>query len=229
MALESAGTVLFDATLDLSGGTLALIGDRISLGDTSGVTEGLALSNAQLATLALDSLVLSSRSTIDLYGAIDFRTGEMSLRGRALRGFGDGGAQLSAGSTLRFAGLTANDAYDAGTGTGSLSLSARDVELDGGYAAFTGFNRVAVAAQNDISLRGRGQLDASADLSFRAQRLTAESGATRAVTSRGDSNICRRARVTPIGTAMRSARACRSMPHPSCSALEPICIRECSI
>ena len=187
VALKSAGTVLFDAALDLSGGTLALIGDRISLGDTSGITEGLALSNAQLATLALDSLVLSSRNTIDLYGTIDFRAGEMSVaRARAAR-FRRRTSATLCGFDPSVRGVDGERlVYDAGTGTGSLSLSAKGRRSrEGGYAAFTGFNRVVVTAQNDIALRGRGQIDASADLSFNAQRLTAESGATRGVIVQG--------------------------------------------
>ncbi|MBB6091234.1 filamentous hemagglutinin family protein [Povalibacter uvarum] len=179
IAAESAGAATFDGTLDLAGGVLSLTSDRISLGAVGENVSGLVLSNQQLAGLTLDALVLSSRSSIDLYGNVSLTSGDLSLRSGAVRGFGDGQAQLVATGTFTLEGASTASSEPAGDPAGSLNVRARDMVLGEGSTTVSGFSSVALQASGDIDAKDTGALIVDGDLSLSAARLGAASGASR--------------------------------------------------
>lgn len=179
IAAESAGTAMFAPTLDVAGGVLALTGDRISLGDAPAAASGLTLNAAQLAGLALDGLVLSSRSSIDFYGPVSLTAGDLHLRSGALRGFGSDTSQVTAGGTLTLEGAATATTEVAGTGSGGLILQADNLVLGAGSSSVSGFGSVRMQAAGAITLEGNGSLVSDADLALSGATLTASSGADR--------------------------------------------------
>jgi len=211
-ALVSGNAIALDATRDnLSSGTIALgangaldlASGRISLGDTAGVTEGLAFSNAKLAAFAnLGSLTLRSYSTLDLYGDVAFGSsalGNLAVEAGGIVGYGGNSAVLTAQNvTLANPNGTAfsSAAGAPAPGSGKLSIAAQRVVLGAGAAAVAGkdpaafeirgFSGVNIDADKEIVGRGRGALNvANGDLAMTATRLTGENGARQTITAAG--------------------------------------------
>ncbi|MDT8383295.1 MAG: filamentous hemagglutinin family protein [Gammaproteobacteria bacterium] len=74
MVLDATGASQIDGTLDISGGSLNLGAEKVSLGDVPANTQGLTISNTDLSKWALRELVLTSRGNVDFYGDVNFGT-----------------------------------------------------------------------------------------------------------------------------------------------------------
>ncbi|MES1998351.1 MAG: filamentous hemagglutinin family protein [Pseudomonadota bacterium] len=204
-------SVTLDATLDttsradlqLAGGSLSLGAGRISLGDVSGVNNGLALSGTELAALgSLDGFYLKSYSTVDFYGDLALGTGQSSIQHLALdagglRGFGNGSntVTLAAGDVLLHNSGIANTDTAAASG-GTLTIQGRNgIALAEGDQQLSGFTTTNLASNNVINGHGTGNLQVAGDLKLQAARVTADAASAQAWTATG------KVQVDPSATA----------------------------
>ncbi len=153
MLLDSTKDTVFAGDIAMNGGSLALNASRISLGNAPADTSGLVLSSP---TFNLDELKLNSRSNLDIYGAVNLKTKELAIDTAAIRGEDD--ANKTATITAENITLSNHDATSSSdsNATGTLNLSAKNIQLGGGQYAISGFNQVNFNASD--SLKGLGQV-----------------------------------------------------------------------
>lgn len=177
LILDSAGSAQSQGDIQVgSGGSLRLGASRISLGDVGNLSgdQGLVLSNAALAKLDVANMSLISGSAIELYGAATVSAKTLYLQAQSIDGYSnDGQTAVLQADTLNIAGAAVGQA-SAGTGTGSLTLNAQQVNLGAGGApdtgtpevlAIGGFNQVNVNT-GELTIQGSGRLNiaGSADI-----------------------------------------------------------------
>lgn len=175
--LAGAGSITLDASLDTrfagalqaGQGSLLLGANRVSLGAVAGVTEGLLLPGELLAGLAARELVLTSRTSIDLYGNLTLPGGqgstlaELVLDAAALRGLAGARVEVLAGEiTLRHGGAAGLSTGSPGAGTLALRASRR-LGLEAGDYAAEGFSTLELAAPV-VELSGAGTLHSAGGL-----------------------------------------------------------------
>lgn len=182
----------FDATIDgdlrMTGGSLALSTFALELG--AAVTDGnaLVLDNRLLGELDVDALYLNSLSRINLAGdfGIGGSTMDLDIRAAQLSGFGDGDDIFRITANRFSIGNRSQAAAGvAGTGTGTLDIQARSVELDGGHYAVDGFSRIDVAASGQVSAREDADIRIAADSTFNTPRWTAARNADTKIDASG--------------------------------------------
>lgn len=163
-------------------GTLSLGAARISLGDTSGVTEGLQLSSADLAALDLRGLRLRSATAIDVAGEFAVNAQRVSIdaggfRARPVAGGTMLGGQFNA-TSVRLANLAGVPLSSAPASEGSLRIFADEIVLGDGAFAFAGIGDTQLDSAADLYVEGDGALRADGRLQVAARRIAAASGAT---------------------------------------------------
>jgi hypothetical protein len=183
-----------DGTVQTDNGSLSLAAAHISLGETAGVSGGLVLSNDDLARLNARDLRLTSRGTIDIYGAIDLGLDHLELDSAGLAGYANSGKQVSINAeTLMLANRAGTEFTAAPDGHGALDLTAREVSLGEGNFAVRGFDNVNITATEQIIGRPETavpiSLQAAGDLTLSASRLTATKGADISIGTQDASGI----------------------------------------
>ncbi len=179
--LESTRAARLDGIIAATRGSLSITGNQISLGNVPQGLVGFALSADRLQGLDLSSIVLHSRSSIDLYGDTSSMLTALSgdnvvLEAQALRGMG-GSVRIAASDTLRLAGVEDGTGTVTGGGSGSLLLlEAGEIQLAGGGLSLLGFEQNELQASREIRAVQDTRLDAQGDLTFRSPRLTTTSG-----------------------------------------------------
>ena len=156
MLLDSTRDTIFAGDIAMNGGSLALNASRISLGNAPANTSGLVLSSP---TFNLDELKLNSRRDLDIYGAVNLKTKELAIDAAAIRGVdnADKTAAITADNiTLSNHGATPSSNSNA---TGTLNLTAKNIQLGSGQYAISGFNQVNFNASE--TLKGLGQVFAT--------------------------------------------------------------------
>lgn len=196
--LAATGSMLLDASLDsklqgridMDGGSLALGASRISLGTAPAASAGLVLTPDELASLTVDELILGSRSDISFYGDVNMDLGRLVLRGAGLLGQGSAGqvARVNA-KTVRLENTAGVVSNNTGQGSGSLSLSAGQVDLGEGDFAIQGFSRATVAATGNIVGDGTGRFTVGSDLDLSSVAITGTRGADTTLDASGHSLV----------------------------------------
>jgi len=196
MLLDSTQDTLFAGDILMQGGSLGLKSSKISIGDAPANTPGLVLKSA---AFSVDALKLSSASDLNLYGGAGLSVSHLDINAAAINGFGNAGqTSLLTGDVIRL-GNAGSTAGQAGTGTGSLSLKAREIVLGSGHYAVTGFQQVALEATQSITGQGQtidpftqkpvpagqGQLSVGGELSLSAGSIRGGAGATTVVDATG--------------------------------------------
>lgn len=198
MLLDSTQNTVFQGQIQMTNGGLAMDASQISIGQVTGNPSGLILNNipSQLNTLSLNS-----QSNIDLYGAVNLNAQNINLSAAAINGFNTVTGQtatITASNQLSIAN-TAATANDTGTGQGTLSLNAQNVQLGSGNYAITGFQNVNITATQDINGQGAsqnattqdkttavdGNLTVAANLNMTADTFSGGSGATTKIDATG--------------------------------------------
>jgi len=174
LILDAVGTVSVSGDLQARGGTLSLGSSSISLGETGGrgLSEGLILSNDELAALAGSDLLLKSRGAVSIFGDVavpgsgeDIVFERLSLDAPAIRGLDNASDAValvgdtvaltnSSGVVLPEQGLTDNG--------GSLALRASELVFGGGGVRVQGFGAVTATAGASIPATGNGDSEAAA-------------------------------------------------------------------
>ena len=173
----------FAGTLQLTGGSLSIAGNQVSLGDAPSGTGGIVLPTAVLNGVSLANLSLASRSSIDFYDGANLSATNLTLTSGALRGFDQSNVQISASGQLTLDGAsTASSSAGTGPGTGTLTFNAGTVSLGAGSLDVSGFSDASISSQGLLSLSGAGNLTVEGNLDLEAGLLSAASGASWAVT-----------------------------------------------
>ena len=197
MLLDSTLNTNFKGSIDMNGGSLALIASKISLGAAPVNTSGLVLSTTPSN---LDVLQLTSASGIDIYGNVGVKTGLLSIDAAQINGFDNAGntATLTA-KTIDLTNTASIAATKSGTGTGTLTLDADQIQLGSGQYGITGFSQVNFNATTAIkglgqvldsvtgqsSLLPSGQLTVAGNLNLSAGHFIGDAGATTAINASG--------------------------------------------
>lgn len=179
LLLDATGTPQVEGELRVDGGSLNLGAERIGLGDGGVDAGGLVLSNAQLQSLVLEELVLTSRSQVDLYSDVSLDLSALRIEAGALAG------HLSAGqaAAVRVADRIhlANPAGVAGgpamPGQGELTLQAETLVAGEGDFALRGFETVTLDAKGRVSGVAEGGLFADGAMHVVAREIGAAPGA----------------------------------------------------
>ncbi|HKJ07531.1 MAG TPA: filamentous hemagglutinin family protein, partial [Gammaproteobacteria bacterium] len=181
IVMDATAGTRSDGRIDIAGGGSFNLGaERISLGKAPTGTGGLVLAGTDLNALHLGQLVLTSRSTVNLYGAVGLNANELRIDAAGIGGYGAAGdrsilsahtLQLdnTAGATLPSAAVPA--------GSGELTVDATDLNVGPGSVTVSGFGKVTLAASGQLSGQGVGSLDVNGDLTIKAGRVTAGSAA----------------------------------------------------
>lgn len=195
ITLDSSGDAGSAAGLDLgAGGALQLAASRIGLGDipTTGATQGLALSQTDLAGLDVSNLFLKSASSLDLYGEVDFAVdGALVIEASALRGIANGhrvDARLSAGTLSWKSGEAAVESTAAADLAGRLTLAGGTVTVGdipdaastdefAAALAVQGYAVTRLQAASGLIVQGDGRLQAPGELQLAAPWLSTSDGA----------------------------------------------------
>lgn len=211
--LDATRENTFKGTLDLAaGGTLDLGAGRISLGETSAVSDGLVFSNERLTTLnRAGELTLRSYSTLDLWG--DVRLGDvdaggtrlldkLSIEAGGIRGYANSGktVTIDAGE-VTFSNPGAIAVAETPDGQGSLVIDADQVTLGEGAKKIQGFGQVDIAASREIIGQGKGTLDVTGDLTLTAGRLAAAKRADQSWSASGDVTLLKAAQSVDLPAA----------------------------
>ncbi len=197
--LSADGSMLFFATADtqidgnilMNGGSINIGSGLISLGDVPAtVNTGLVFSNADLAALTVDELILTSGSSIDFYSDINLSFTDVELRAAALRGADSttNNVTINAANTLELNSPVNSLAALASTGTGSLDLNAAQLTLGQGAMAIVGFDQVNLSATAGVIGDARGQFQINSNnngLSIQAPVITATGAANTNIISDG--------------------------------------------
>jgi filamentous hemagglutinin len=186
VSVDAALSATFGGTLNLTGGSLAISGTQISLGEVPGSATGIVLPSSVLAGLSLADLSLTGRNSIDFYDGANLSGTNLTLSTGALRGFGSGNLQISASDTLTLTGAATPSALaGTGTGSGTLLLQGASVSLQDGGLDISGYAATTIGSQSILNLSGAGSLSTQGNLNFQAGLLTADSGAQWIITSSG--------------------------------------------
>jgi filamentous hemagglutinin family protein len=187
---------------------LALGANRISIGAVPSGTDGLALDDGRIAELgAIETLRLKSYGTLDLYGAASFGT---NLKTLDIQAAGIAG-RANAGQTATLAathlalsnpdGIAFDAAKPAGTGSGTLALTATDtLTLGQGDFRVDGFATSTLTARQIVAT-GTGSHSYAGDLTMNAGRITASSDARQKIAATGKLVTRAVAQATPFSGA----------------------------
>ncbi len=190
--LDAHGEVSLSGTVDAAGGTIALGGSGIALGETEGRDlTGLVLSNAALARLTGSELALRSSGVIDIYGTLADAAGQAHVFERLLiDAQGIAGQDTDGASASLFAGeLVLRNGSGASVaslpGSGLLVLGADRIVLSEGDFALSGFGEVILRATELMQVEQVGTLRATETLTIDAPVLTAAGGSDWELRSEG--------------------------------------------
>jgi filamentous hemagglutinin family protein len=160
MVLDASHNTTVNGELQMVGGSLNLGASRISLGAVTGSPTGLVLDTTDLNRLTVDELVLTSRSSVDLYGDLDLDFSNLAIEAAAIAGYQQAGENVHLhADSFRLGNPSTAISSVTATGTGDLTVNAGHVELADGSMALRGFNNVSLQSDGDITLAGSGALN----------------------------------------------------------------------
>lgn len=220
--LRTSNSLLLDATQSTRlrgslavapGGSASLTARNISLGETSGVTEGLIVDQAKLSTLgSLGELLLRSYTGIDLYGDMRFGSAAVErlvLDAPVIAAVPVGGrsrADFNA-ATIALQNSQGGASAAPAAGSGVLDLTGRRVVIGTGDKTLAGFGSVNLTAAEEIRAAGVGSLAVGGELALSAGRITAAGKSDQLVRAQDASGAWHRVLVTRPAAAAEPAAA----------------------
>lgn len=196
MLLDSSKNTVFNGSIGMNGGSLALNSSQISLGNAPVNTTGLVMKDFGFT---LDELRLKSAGALNFYGGVALNTQRLLLSVATINGFNNSGLLSSVNADvieLSNSGLASNTAF---TGTGRLDLNANEIHLGSGQYAINGFGQVNLNASRvikglgqtfaaktgDSTIANPGLLKVAGNVALNTQHITGDNGATTALDARG--------------------------------------------
>ena len=205
--IQSPGSVNVDTTgdtqllgaIDMQGGSLGLGANQLNVGEVPANAPGLNLTADFLGRFKASKFFLRSTNDVHLYGQASLQAGELTINAPGISGFGASGntASLSA-DRIELMNLDGPGNQAPASGTGSLTLTTKDLVLGTGEFRVQGFQRHSLLASHLVQGDGDGQFAFQGDLSLQSPLLTASNGATTKLDVSGD---------LLIGTAGQAADA----------------------
>lgn len=201
--LDAPGQASVLGSIDMKGGSLSLNTNGIDLGEVSGLSDNaLKLSNAQLALLNVDELLINSSSGINFYGNVGvvgnngsvsaLHFGKLELNAAAISGFNNAGKVVKIQADSISVQNSSNAASTtAGTGSGQLDISTNSYTQGAGNFAINGFaaTNINVAHQdgagNAFVADGKSRLTVAGDFNVTADYLTGVGGANMVIDATG--------------------------------------------
>ncbi len=188
MLLDASQSTTLAGDIQMNGGSLNLSANAINIGEVSGLSNNdLNLTNEKLHNLAVDTLVLSSKDSVDFYGNVGFvnaagsleplKFDNLSINAAGFSGFGKDGevAKLSA-NTLNLQNSINAQSTHAITGQGSLELSATNYTQGQGKFDVFGFKQANIAVDQGFKATGAGSLNFQGDVNLTAGYMTGAGG-----------------------------------------------------
>lgn len=187
MMLDATATHRLEGKLEITGGSLALGADRISLGNRNSGLGGLALDNGLLANLGADELILSGND-IAFHAGAHIAAKRLELHTGGLVGFADYGqyASIKADQLLLDNRNDADSVLQA-AGSGKLDISAQKATLGEGNYRLDGFSHVLLGASQRLTTAGTGQMESATDIEIATPAVEGGRGANTTVDATGHS------------------------------------------
>ena len=196
MLLDSSKDTVFDGTLDMQGGALALNSSAISIGNAPVNTTGLVLRDTNFT---VDELRLTSASDLNIYGAVAFNNKQLLISAASINGFNNANnaATISA-DVINLSNKNATGA-EVGSGSGELTLNAREIQLGSGNYAINGFQKINLNATEGIngvgqiidpvsgnsSIAAPGLLNVAGNINLNAGYISGSNGSTTSIEATG--------------------------------------------
>jgi filamentous hemagglutinin family protein len=191
LAMDATLNTLLDPGATLNAEQISASSSRISIGAVPAGTQGLVFSGESFQTLtSAIELTLKSYSSIDLYGAVALKTTEalrLDTGELKLIGANAPAASITA-KTLTLTNSQSGTAA-ATAGTGSLTLNATNLYLEGADKALSGIAALAINATERVIGRDEGTLYVPGSVALTAGTLTAESGARLLIDATGSMTV----------------------------------------
>ncbi len=212
MRLDATGNTTFNGKIDMNGGSLALAASNISLGNAPVNSTGLVLADTQLV---LDQLSLISTSNINIYGGVTVNAGIINIDAAQIDGFNNAGSTAFLNANVISLTNSQATAGVVGTGTGTLSLTANEIQLGSGHYAINGFSTANLNGSTDIKGQGKtvdsvtglsatvaaGTLSVAGALNLTTGHFIGDAGATTSVDASGhDITIAASGKYNPAWT-----------------------------
>lgn len=185
LVIDATQTTSLAGTAQLSADALSVASGRIGLG---GGSEGLVLSLPTLRQLAnTQNLTLRSYSSIDFHASMNFGNAALqmvTLDAGTLAGYG-GNNVVVTGNIIALQNSGGNAAA-AGTGSGTLALTANELILGSGAKTVSGFGSVILTGLNGIVGQGKGSFDGgTAAVTLTTPMLTGRQAPNQAISTKG--------------------------------------------
>ncbi len=190
LALDGSTDVVMDGELLLNRGSLNLSAAKILIGDIPENTNGTRLTTQNINDLNAGELLLTSRSSVDLYGDLNLQLNNLQINANSLIGFQKSNQQVKIqAKSIVLNNLNSptsiidNTVENNSIEFGDLLLSAGDIKIKQGEFNISNFNDVELRAENTINFSGDGLLlvDIKGDLILDTAILSAHSGAMHGV------------------------------------------------
>jgi len=193
VTLDSTSATSLDPTASIKGSTISLNSGRISIQlDNPGALQpntGLVLSGNSLDGLrSAKVLSLLSYSSIDLYGTGTFDIdGRLELHSGGIRGFNNGGGNLTLGASEVLLDNRANVSAlaPAAPSSGSLTFETDTLRIGVNQLRIDQYGSVFVNATDGIIGEGAGGLTVAGSLTTTAPIVTAARNSTQSITATG--------------------------------------------
>lgn len=192
VTLDSTSGTSLNPQARINAGVVSLNSGQISvqLDDpgTLNPTTGLVLSGTALESLEdSGSVSLLSYSTFDIYGTGEFSVaGKLALHAGAIRGFNNGGGNVTISAGQLSIDNSANAAAPAlGAMEGTLELRSGTFTIGKGALAIQRFSDVIITASGGVLATGTGGVSTQGDLTIRTPLVTAARSATQSIKAGG--------------------------------------------
>lgn len=191
--LDSTYATSLDASASILGSAISLNSGRISIQlDNPGAlnpTVGLVLSGSALAGLQnAQSLSLLSYTTLDIYGTGQFTSaGKLALHAGAIRGFNNGGGQVTFSASDITLDNSANAIAPASAAAlnGTLAFVGDTIHLGQGTLNVDQYANLLMTSSGGIIAKSTGLLVAQGNVTATAPVVTAEKSASHGIAAGG--------------------------------------------
>jgi len=171
---------LSGVNLDFTTASLTLAANQMNLGNAPQGTVGLNLSVTDINNLTAAELILDSVNSIDFYSSMNIATNSLTLRASALNAMADNTlVNFNVENKTRIENPAANKTKQDGTGSGTLVINSREIELGStgdSNVAINGFGQVNLSANKQFVIDGKGTLATAANIQITTPVVTAVSG-----------------------------------------------------
>ncbi len=228
MILDASARTAVSGSVGIAGGSLMLGAERISLGNVPEGTPGLSVLTDQLAALSPAELVLSSRSTVDLYGDVSLGTDasgkvlldSLIIDAAGIEGYGGSGTSRFTAGRISLSNPGNAAAFMApglaslpAKGTGTLQLETSQsaladasgpangtgtLVLGEGLFQVDGFSALRLRAERGLVGAGSGTFSTPVDTQIETPRVSVASGASAALEIGGTLDVA--AGPAPVAT-----------------------------